>query len=365
MRTGPALVVLTVLVTLLSPGQAQAAPKVIDGWTKAAPSAVGLKGGVLKRLAREARAQDSTCYAVIRKNRLAGEWNWDTSRTTPRQGFSITKSVVSALVGIAVRDGDLRLDDPVAKFVPAWRGTPSGGVTVRNLLSNDSGRYWSAQSDYGDMIRAADRTGYAVGLSQQYPVGSAWAYNNAAIQVLDAVLRKATGRRTSELARTRLFEPLGMSHTRMIGDSTRRNTMVFFGVQTTCLDLARFGRLYLNRGKVGRHRILDRSWVRASLTTSTEHNAAYGFLWWLNRPGTLRGPLDPVDTAGQPTTPVQGQLAPGAPTRVFAALGLGGQVLLVDPTSRTIVVRMGPGSLTNRNGYGFADAARVITEAVR
>ena len=64
---------------------------------------------------------------------------------------------------------------------------------MRNLLSNDSGRFWSLESDYGALVQARNRTRYAVGLTQQYAPGSAWAYNNAAIQVLEAVLRRATG----------------------------------------------------------------------------------------------------------------------------------------------------------------------------
>ena len=66
---------------------------------------------------------------------------------------------------------------------------------MRNLLANDSGRFWSPQSDYGALVQAQDRTAYAVGLTQQAAPGSVWAYNNAAIQTLDAVLRARPARR--------------------------------------------------------------------------------------------------------------------------------------------------------------------------
>ena len=122
---------------------------------------------------------------MVRDGRLVDDWNWGTPRTTPREVFSVTKSITSALVGIAVRDGDLALDDPVSKYVPAWRGTDSADVTVRDLLSNTSGRFWSMDTDYNQLTHAPDRTAYAVGLGQQYAPGTAWAYNNAAIQVLD------------------------------------------------------------------------------------------------------------------------------------------------------------------------------------
>lgn len=345
---------------------AAAKPDRIDGWETTAPGAVGLERSALKAHARLARERGSSCLAVVRRGRLAGDWNWGTPRTTPREVFSITKSVTSALVGIAVMDDALSLDDTVSTYVPQWRGTASATVTVRNLLAGDSGRFWSAESDYSLLIKAPDRTGYAVGLSQQYPVGSAWAYNNAAIQVLDAVLRKATGMPTDRFARKRLFGPLGMTHTRMTRDASRRSTQVFFGLQTTCLDLARFGELYLRHGRANGSRLLPRAFVRSSVgKSSTRHNAAYGYLWWLNRPGLLRGPTDPVDAAGQPVQPRTGQLAPGGSPRLFAALGLGGQVLLVDPVTGTIVVRLGTSSPLDRGSQAFAEAAAVIADAVR
>ena len=72
-------------------------------------------------------------------------------------------------------------------------------MTVRNLLSNDSGRFWSPESDYQELLQARDRTSYAVGLDQASPPGTVWAYNNAAIQTLDRVIRNATGTATDGL----------------------------------------------------------------------------------------------------------------------------------------------------------------------
>lgn len=369
----PAALGATLLALSLAVGNAVAAvpagpggQRSVDGWPVRTPSSLGLRGGVLEIGAKKARRLDSTCFAVVKDGKLAGEWNWRLARDEPREVFSITKSVTSTLVGIAVRDGDLRLDDRVSTYVPQWRGTPSETVTVRHLLSNDSGRFWSVTSDYVDLLAARSRTKYAIGLTQQHAPGSAWAYNNAAIQVLEPVLEEATGMRVAKFARTRLFEPLGMTHSELITDRSDHAAMLFFGMRTTCLDLARFGSLYLGRGKVGGTRLLDRSWVKRAVgRSSTVHNAAYGYLWWLNRPGRIRGATDPVDAQGQPLQPVTGQLAAYAPEDVYAALGFGGQVLLVDPTSRTMVVRLGLPAAAGEEGYGFDDAARVLTRALR
>jgi CubicO group peptidase (beta-lactamase class C family) len=339
--------------------------RTVEGWPVATPTQLGLRSKAVRRGAARARRLDSTCFAVLRRGRLVGEWNWQLPREEPREVFSITKSVTSTLVGIAVRDGDLRLDDPVSTYVPQWRGTASESVTVRNLLANDSGRFWSLQSDYADLLAARSRTGYAVSLPQQYAPGTAWAYNNAAIQVLERVLEKATGMPVTRFARERLFEPLGMTRSSLVTDRAG-DAAVFYGLRTTCLDIARLGRLYLDSGKVGGRRVLDARYVRRAVgRSSTVHNAAYGYLWWLNRPGALRGATDPVDAQGQPLRTVTGQLAPSAPVDVFAALGLGGQVLLVDPSTRTMVVRLGAPAQSGQEAYGFTDAARVLTRALR
>jgi CubicO group peptidase (beta-lactamase class C family) len=349
--------------------RSEPAPRTVEGWPVASPSSLGLRARAIRRGAAEARRLDSTCFAVVRNGRLAGEWSWRLPRDEPREVFSITKSVTSTLVGIAARDGDLRLDDRVSRYVPQWRGTASESVTVRNLLSNDSGRFWSLETDYTGLLSARSRTRYAVSLPQQYAPGSAWAYNNAAIQVLEPVLERVTGMPVERFARKWLFKPLGMTRTSFVTDRAD-DAAVFYGLRTTCLDIARLGRLHLNGGKVGGKvggaRLLDRSWVRRAVgRSSTVHNAAYGYLWWLNRPGALRGATDPVDAQGQPLRPVSGQLAPSAPEEVFAALGFGGQVLLVDPTTRTMVVRLGLPAQPGEEAYGFTNAARVLTRAVR
>ncbi|MGZ5403242.1 MAG: serine hydrolase domain-containing protein [Nocardioides sp.] len=337
----------------------------VGGWPTASPAAMGFRTKRLARLAREAKQLDSSCYAVVRKGRLVGDWNWGADRNASREVFSVTKSVTSALVGIALRDGSLELDDRVSRYVRAWRGTDSARVTVRQLLANDSGRFWSLESDYVTLGQAGNRTGYAVGLDQQHAPGSAWAYNNAAIQVLDRVLSRATGMTTADFAAERLFGPLGMTHTRMTPDSSGRSTNTYFGLQTTCLDLARFALLYLQQGAVDGQQLLTPGYVEASVgRSSTEHNAAYGHLWWLNRSGPIRGATDAVDAAGQPLTPREGQLVPDAPESLYAAIGLAGQIVMVDPRSGTLVVRLGAAS-EDDEPYGLPQAAQVVTWALR
>jgi CubicO group peptidase (beta-lactamase class C family) len=321
----------------------------------------------LDRLAAHAKAAGSNCFLVAQRGHVLGEWYWkDSGPDAAQEVFSVTKSVTSTLVGIAQAEGSLDVDDPASTWIPEWRRTDSEDVTVRNLLSNDSGRYWTPASDYGSLIRAQDRTAYAVGLGQQFEPGTVWAYNNAAIQTLDAVLHGATGEETADYAAERLLGPLGMTHTRYTKDGSGRSTQAFFGMQSTCPDLARFGRIFAQGGVWNGEQLVPAGWVADATGRSSQRlNAAYGLLWWVNRKGPLRSPLDSENPGLPPGVETVGRLAPGAPGDLFAALGFGGQVVLVDPASQTVVVRLGvPGDPESRD-YTFADAARVVTEVLR
>lgn len=338
-----------------------------DAWERADPEEMGFDTEVLEAIAADAEALDSACLVVTRKGRIVGEWYWDgATATTEREVFSATKSFASTLVGMVEADGDLDIEEPAANYIDEWAGTDSEAVTIRNLLSNDSGREWSFGLDYGELPRSLDRTQFAIDLTQQYPPGEAWSYNNAAIQTLDRVISQATGMVTADYARERLFEPLGMTDTEMsAGNRDGSATNVFFGISSTCEDLARFGYLFLREGTWDGEEIVPAAWVEEATSPSQEHNAAYGYLWWLNREGPILSPLQAVAPSEAPTEPVVGQLVPGAPEDLYTAQGLGGQIILVDPGSEVVVVRLGEGPAADpTSGFRAPDAARVVTEAL-
>ena len=313
-------------------------------------------------MATTAETGKSNCLVVVRDGKIAGEWYFrGTNAETTQNVFSMTKSVASTLVGIAQDDGDLDIDDPASTWITEWKGTPSDAVTVRNLVSNDSGRHWDLVTDYVSLIQAGDRTNFAVGLAQDVAPGNTWAYNNAAIQTLDAVLQAATGQDPAAFAAARLFGPLGMTHTTMTHDPGG-NTNMFFGVQSTCQDMARFGYLFLRNGVWAGTRIVPQEWVDAATDhASQEINAAYGYLWWLNRSGPVTDPLHPM-TREQAATAPHVQLVPSARADMYWAIGLGGQIVQVDAGSDTVVVRLGTGD--RNSGYGPGATARVVTEAL-
>ena len=338
-------------------------------WERATDAAeLGFDQVALDAIAADAEQAGSNCLLVTRHGEVAGEWYWNgTDATSSQEVFSVTKSLTSTLVGIAQARGDLDIDDKASEYIDAWVGTESEDVTVRNLISNDSGREQTPEIDYGLLPGQADLDAFATGLGQDAPPGTTWVYNNSAIQTLDVVLREATGEDAHAFAEETLFEPIGMDDSEISTDEAG-NTRMFMGLQSTCEDLARFGYLFLRDGHWDGTEVVPEDWVEAAVgQASQELNSSYGYLWWLNRVGTAQGAGQATGSgaAGEGAEGDATQMVPGAPEDMFFALGLGNQIVAVDPTSETVVVRLGGARApAGSTPFGTAAAARVVTEAL-
>ncbi len=334
-------------------------------WERTDPGAAGLDPVKLEAIARDAGASQSTCLAVFRDGKLVADWYWNgTTADTPQEAFSVTKSFTSTLVGIAQDEGRLRIEDKASAYLPAWVGTPSDGVTLKDLLSNTSGRHWDLVTDYVTLTNAPDKVAFAVGLGQDTAPGRTWAYNNAAIQTFSAILRKATGEDAAAYAKRRLFDPIGMDHSAITHDQAG-NTLMYMGLQSTCLDMGRFGHLLLHGGSWNGRQVVSRAYVEAATgRASQDLNGAYGYLFWVNRPGRMAGATHPATVGVDDGRPVV-QWVPGAPEDMFWAAGVGGQTIQIDPGTRTVVTRIG--SVNTPEGIPVFDrkgTARVVTEAL-
>jgi CubicO group peptidase (beta-lactamase class C family) len=302
----------------------EAAPVFPGGdWPTAEPTAVGLDAVVLEEMNADVGARDSDCVAVVKDGQLVDQAAFGgTGIDDDHEAWSASKSITSTLVGIAEEQGFLSIDEPASTYLTEWRGTPSESVTVRNLLANDSGREYAFDTDYVEMAaQAPDKTAFALDLGQQHTPGEQWDYNNSAIQTLEAVLERATGQDVEAFARENLFDPIGM--TSAIKRDDAGNPLTFMGTQASCLDLARFGYLFLRGGRWGDRQVVPADWVVDATTPSQALQTTYGYLWWLNQDGDPQWPDLPEDA--------------------YAALGLGGQVALVVPSWDMVVTRMGRG----------------------
>lgn len=329
-------------------------------WESTEPTEVGLDPAGVEALLDHGDQINSNCMTVVRDGELAAERYWNgTDAGTDQEIFSASKSVTSTLVGIAQELGHLDIDEPASTFITEWQGTDSEDVTIRNLLSNDSGRYYDFQTDYLEMAAAAeDRTAFAIGLGQQHEPGTHWEYNNSAIQTLEAVLERATGQDMEEFAIEHLFEPIGMTST--ISRDAAGNPAAFMGVQASCRDLARFGHLFLEQGNWAGEQVVPADWVEEATSPSQDLNTAYGYLWWLNADGGWEQPA--VGVRGE------GRFWQDVPLDAYAALGLGGQIVLVLPSQDMVVTRAGPWKTDEQvqgQGADVAEIARLAVESVQ
>lgn len=333
-------------------------------WPTATAEDAELDPAVLAAVAEHARLQGSDCFLVARDGRVVVDEAWrGTDPDDPHEVFSVTKSIASTLIGILVADGELTIDQRVGDRVPEWRDEEHGDVTIEQLLAMTSGLE-RAEDDYLRLAGSQDRTATALGLPVVAEPGSQWAYNNGAVQVLDAVIREVTGEPTATFAEERLFGPLGMDSTDLHIDEAGNATLAF-GATTTCRDLARLGQLVLDRGRWGDEQIVTAAWIDAATSPSNELNEAYGLLWWLNREGRRLSSALAISTDADEEV-AYGQQVPGAPESLVWALGLGDQILQIDPVTRTIVVRVGRGqALDEPNRFDERATARIVTTGVR
>jgi CubicO group peptidase (beta-lactamase class C family) len=305
----------------------------VPEWDTEQPEDHGLSSAGLAEMAELADQLDSKCMVVIHDGVLVGEWYWDgyDADTDVPDVFSITKSITSALFGVAEHKGLLDVDERVSDYVPEWQGTPSEDVTIRQLLQHDSGRTFDLGLEWG-LPTISDQTVYSLGAGQSAPPESQWVYTNLGYQSLEAVLDTVLDGQVSEFAQEELFGPIGM--TAELGEDLSGNRTLYSGISASCRDLARFGYLYQQKGRWADGHLMKPKWVKQSLEPSTEFNDAYGIGWWLNNEGHVMLPQVQVPFE------YDGRFIPSADEDVYTALGAFGNFISVDPDEGYIVVRL-------------------------
>jgi len=215
-----------------------------------------------------------------------------------RISWSIAKSFLSALVGIALADGAIAsLDDPVLKYVPDLAGSAYDGATVRNVLNMASGV--SFNEDYLDYDSDINRMGRALALGgaldeftadlkeRAGAPGEAWRYVSIDTHVVGMVLRAATGQPVAEYMEDRLWSRIGVEADAYYLTDGEGVAFVLGGLNMRTRDYARFARLILNDGVWNGTRVLPEGWVEQSTAPSAPSPAGagnlfgYGYQWWV------------------------------------------------------------------------------------
>lgn len=254
---------------------------------------------------------------IIRNGYIVSEtyYGKNTAETKHVQ-FSVTKSFISTLIGIAVDQGKLdAVDLPVAGFFPgktfAAPDPRKEAMTVADLLTMTSGLGWTeGDSSYSAMYRSSDWSKWVLDLPMVDDPGKSFNYCSGCSHILSVILEEATGENTQAFADENLFKPLGVTEYEWETDSDG-TPIGGWGLYLTPRDMARLGALYLNNGKWGDTQVVSQDWVQAATTAHAdpEGRLGYGYQWWI------------YDTHG-----------------AYTALGRDGQTIFVAPDLNLIVV---------------------------
>lgn len=247
------------------------------------PVSAGIDLEALDRLVQRAGETNTDALVILADGGLVGDWRFG-KPPQPIEAMSATKSVVNLAIGRLVATDKVRIDDPVAKFYPEWRGTPKEAITIRHLLDHTSGLEAEAGTD--EVYLSRDIVRLALDAPLASDPGTVFFYNNKAVNLLAGIVEKADGRKLDEFLRDEVFAPIGVGRISWMRDAAG-NPHVMAGLQIDAADLARVGQLMLQEGNDAGKRIVSAEWVRESVRRSGSVSAC-GLSWWpLTAPGTL------------------------------------------------------------------------------
>lgn len=288
-------------------------------------------------------------------NVLSERYNRGFAMSMPLHGWSMSKSIVNALIGVLVKEGRLDIHAPAP--VPAWDtpGDPRSAITASHLLQMSSGLAFNEgyTNPYGDVLPMLflqpDMAKYAAVQPLAAAPGSVWSYSSGTTNVLCGILRRRIGGADTDyfnFPRTALFGKLGMTSAILEPDSTG----TFVGSSycyATARDWARFGQFYLQDGVWNGERLLPEGWVAYSTTPAPAAPLGqYGAHWWLN--------------SGAPGAPDHRPF-PSLPRDLFYASGHEGQYLVIVPSREVVIVRLG---MTRGLDFDFETFVRQILDAL-
>jgi len=276
------------------------------------------------------------------------------NRHTPLMGWSMTKSLTNAMVGLLVMDGTLNVSAPAG--VPEWHlkpEDPRGSITLNHLMHASSGLEWDefygGPSDATRMLFLdADAGGFAARNKAETRPDAVFEYSSGTTNIISRIVRTSIGDEAyHRFPYDRLFRRIGMNG--MIMEPDPSGTFVGSSYSyAPALDWARFGLLYLNDGVWQGERLLPEGWVKYTATPApAAKRGEYGAQWWLN--------------AGEPGNP-SNRTYPDVPADAFQCEGFEGQYVFVVPSKDLVVVRLG---LTQGGDFDINGLVSGIISSIR
>ena len=301
-----------------------------DGWQTASADSLGIDSGKLAALTAAIRAwPELNVHAILveRAGRLIYEeyfegvderWGSPLGRITmSRERMhdlrSVTKSVVSALAGIAISEGAITsLDQPVVEWFPEYPelNTPERRrMTLAHVLGMTSGLDWNEEISYADprndeirMTRDQAPLRYALSRAFKHDPGAEFNYNGGMTHVFAGVIERATKSSIESYAALKLFTPLGIDTVEWIGDLAGMPAAAS-GLRLRPRDLAKFGSLFLHGGQWNGKQVLPAEWVDRSTRRNFRFNRSpgefgYSYFWWYSCYPSPRGLIEARTAVG-------------------------------------------------------------------
>ncbi|OOG56306.1 serine hydrolase [Rhodanobacter sp. C03] len=243
------------------------------------------------------------------------------------ESFSVAKSVTSVLLGIALQRGDIHsMEDTLGTYIPELRDSAYAKVTVQQLLTMTSGVHWNedyadAKSDVAQMYLGTCVDGQAHIVTylrkqpQQWPAGTHWNYNTAETDLLGILVQRATHRSLAAYLSQTIWRPYGMAaDAYWIKDECDGTDTGGSGLSATLGDYARLGQFMLDGGRIAGKPVVAKAWLEGAIRHQEnvdEPGHGYGYLWWTDSDGS------------------------------YAAIGIFGQMVYVDPSRQLVIAQVG------------------------
>jgi len=271
---------------------------------------------------------ETVAFMVIINDSIHFEEYWHGySADTMSNSFSMSKSWVSTLIGIAISEGKIKsIDQKVCDFLPDFCEGRNTELTIKNLLTMSSGLNWT--EDYYNPIGQAAEAYYGNHLSDMIKnltvietPGKVFKYNSSCTQLLTFIVEAATGETISKYASKKLWQPMGAKYPALWStDVEDGDEKGFCCINSNARDFARLGKLYMNQGNWNGLQLLDSSYIVEAISAANlldekgNKNTNYGYQFWLAERQGLS---------------------------IYYARGLWGQYVICIPEKDMIIVRLG------------------------
>lgn len=348
------------------------------GASSSLPKEVTIEGKALN-LEALLRHTGTVALLVIRHDTLLYEqYREGYAAASAVPSFSVAKSFVSALVGIAIEEKFIgSVDDPITKYLPELDARKFGPVTLRHLLNMRSGiayneGYYNPFGDVAKYYYGRNLPKYIKQLTIKEAPDQHFEYISVCPQLLGMAVARASGRPLAQYLQEKIWQPLGMEYDASWSlDRKKAGTeKSFCCLNARARDFAKFGRLYLRHGEWQGRQVVPRAWVETSVYAPTEQAKnyfRYSYQWWHNRSfeayadTTSHGQFRVLDSSKSAT----GNDSPLLPKRVvrpagdFSAEGILGQYVYVNPAKDLILVRLGRKDNFNWSAFGLSIAKKM------